>query len=83
LPFAKVDVAIDPRATPQAIDAALARLETLAREKGAAIGFAHATPATLTRLSRFARDLERRGVALAPVSTLVRAGAAHKAGAAP
>ena len=46
------------------------QLETLAREKGSAIGFVNATPAVITRLARCARDLERRGVALAPVSAL-------------
>jgi uncharacterized protein len=69
LPHAKVDVILDQRATPQSIDAALAQLETLAREKGVAIGFANATPATVARIARFARDLERRGVALAPASS--------------
>lgn len=68
LPNAKVDVVIDARGTPQSIDAALAQLETLAREKGVAIGFANATGATIARVARFARDLERRGIALAPVS---------------
>lgn len=68
LPNGKVDVILDQRATPQAIDAALAQLETLARDKGSAIGFANATPATVARIARFARDLERRGIALAPVS---------------
>jgi polysaccharide deacetylase 2 family uncharacterized protein YibQ len=69
LPHAKVDVILDQRATPQSIDAALAQLETLAREKGVAIGFANATPATVARIARFARDLERRGIALAPASS--------------
>jgi polysaccharide deacetylase 2 family uncharacterized protein YibQ len=68
LPHAKVDVVIDQRRTPQSIDAALAQLEAIARDKGAAIGFADATPAVIARLARFARELERRGVALAPVS---------------
>jgi uncharacterized protein len=81
LPFARVDVTIDARATPQAMEAALTRLETLAREKGSAIGFANATPATITRLSRFTRDLERRGIALTPVSALARTGATAKADA--
>lgn len=67
-PFAKVDVIVDRSGTPQAMDAALAQLETLARDKGVAIGFANATPAAVARIGRFARDLERRGVALAPVS---------------
>lgn len=68
LPNAKVDVVIDARGTPQSIDAALAQLETTARDKGVAIGFANAVPATIARVARFARDLERRGIALAPVS---------------
>lgn len=68
LPHAKVDVIIDQRNTPQSIDAALAQLETQARDRGVAIGFANATPAAMTRIARFARDLERRGIALAPVS---------------
>jgi polysaccharide deacetylase 2 family uncharacterized protein YibQ len=76
LPHARVDVAIDARGTPQSIDAALAQLEALARQKGSAIGFANALPSTITRIARFARDLERRGVALAPVSATLRAGAA-------
>ncbi|WP_442756443.1 divergent polysaccharide deacetylase family protein [Methylocystis sp. JAN1] len=82
LPHGKVDVIVDQRATPQSIDAALAQLETLARGKGAAIGFANATPAIVARVARFARDLERRGVALAPVSSALapRGGASADAG---
>ncbi len=67
-PYARVDIVLDAKETPQSIDAALAQLETLARQNGSAIGFANARPATIARLSRFARDLERRGVALAPVT---------------
>lgn len=68
LPNARVDVVIDARGAPQSIDAALAQLETIARDKGVAIGFANAQPGTIARMARFARDLERRGIALAPVS---------------
>ena len=70
-PFGRVDVTIDARGTPQAIDAALARLETLARQKGAAIGFIDAAPEALARVARFARDMERRGLALAPASAVL------------
>lgn len=68
LPHAKVDIVLDARGAQQALDAALAQLEAQARANGVAIGFANALPATISRLARFARDLERRGVALAPVS---------------
>ncbi|MBI1866992.1 MAG: divergent polysaccharide deacetylase family protein [Methylocystis sp.] len=71
LPLARADVVVDAREAPEAIDAALARLESLARQKGAAIGFASALPRTVPRLARFARDLERRGVALVPVTAMV------------
>jgi hypothetical protein len=71
LPNARVDVIIDQRNTPQAMDAALSQLEAAARDKGAAIGFANATPAAIVRVARFARDLERRGIALAPVSAVL------------
>lgn len=82
-PFAKVDVVIDQSSTPQAMDVALARLESLARDKGAAIGFANATPASIARLARFARELEGRGVALAPVSAIAARGAAPVASQTP
>jgi polysaccharide deacetylase 2 family uncharacterized protein YibQ len=74
-PFAQVDVSLEAGDKIQGLDAALARLETLAREKGSAIGFVNATPAAITRLARYSRDLERRGVALAPVSALAARGA--------
>ena len=82
LPHARVDVVIDQRNTPQAMDAALAQLESQAREKGVAIGFANATPGAIARVARFARDLERRGLALAPVSAALgpRASAAAQLG---
>jgi polysaccharide deacetylase 2 family uncharacterized protein YibQ len=68
LPFARVDVVIDAKESPAAIDAALLELETRARQKGVAIGFVSAFPDAVARVARFARDLEKRGVALAPVT---------------
>lgn len=70
-PYAVVDVRIDARDMPQAIEAALAQLEARAREKSAAIGFVEAAPAALARIARYVRDLEARGVALAPVTAIV------------
>jgi polysaccharide deacetylase 2 family uncharacterized protein YibQ len=73
LPAARVDVVIDAKETTASIDQALTQLELLARDKGVAVGFANALPATVTRIARFARDLERRGIALVPVTaTLTR-----------
>lgn len=79
LPHARADVALDARASAQALDAALAQLEVTARDRGAAIGFVNATPATIARLARFAHDLEQRGMALAPVSAIVAARDARSA----
>ncbi|HUO53143.1 MAG TPA: divergent polysaccharide deacetylase family protein, partial [Rhodoblastus sp.] len=71
--FAKADLRIDASRSPEAIDAALFRLETLARQNGVAVGFASGLPEGVERIARFAVDLERRGVALIPVSAAIQA----------
>jgi uncharacterized protein len=53
------------------IDAALARLEKMAREKGSAVGYGAALPVTVERLQRWAKAAEARGITLVPVSALV------------
>ncbi|MBY6240604.1 divergent polysaccharide deacetylase family protein [Methylosinus sp. Sm6] len=70
LAAARADAAIDARAKPQDLDKQLAQLEALARRNGQAIATAEALPGAIARLSRFVRDLERRGIALVPVSAL-------------
>ena len=50
----------------------LAQLETTAKERGAAIGVAKATPATIKQLSEWAAKLEGKGIVLVPVSAAVR-----------
>jgi polysaccharide deacetylase 2 family uncharacterized protein YibQ len=64
-------VVIDATQKPEAIEAALLRLETIAREKGAAIGTASGLPATVDQLARFARGLGKRGIALVPLSDVI------------
>lgn len=71
LPSAKADVVIDADPSPEAIDAALTRLEALARSQGGAIGVATARPASLERLARWSAALEARGVALTPLSAMM------------
>lgn len=71
LPATTADVVIDAVPTPQAIDAALTRLEALARANGSALGVAAALPASVEHISRWARALEARGLALTPVSAIV------------
>jgi uncharacterized protein len=70
-PSARADVVIDANPTPEAVDAALARLLDIARERGTAIGVASASPMSVERLARWALTLESKGVALAPLSTLM------------
>lgn len=65
----RADLVLDAVARPDAIDRELERLETLARERGLAIGTASASPATLDRLARWSKALESRGIHLVPVSS--------------
>lgn len=69
MPFAKADVNIDTVPTPAEIDRALARLETLAKERGSAVGVASALPISIERIGTWAKQLEGRGIALVPLTT--------------
>ena len=79
-PFSGADVAIDADPRPEAIDAALLKLETLARQKGLAIGFGSGLPAAVDRIARFAKTLEGRGISLTPLSATIRNQPAPTAG---
>ena len=70
LAFRSADIALDIDPRPDAIDAALTKLEATARQKGSAVGSASGLPATVDRIARFAKSLEARGVALVPLSAL-------------
>jgi polysaccharide deacetylase 2 family uncharacterized protein YibQ len=71
LPTGTADVVIDANPAPEAVEAALTRLEALARRQGGAIGVAAALPANVERIARWSAGLEARGVALVPVSTMM------------
>lgn len=68
----QVDVLIDDPAPVRAeIDANLARLEQIAKERGAALGLIGVPrPVTLDRVAAWAAGLEQRGLVLAPVSAI-------------
>ena len=68
LPFAKTDLVLDAVQTPTEIDRALARLEMLARDNGAAVGLATAQPATVARIAEWAKKVEGRGFMLVPIT---------------
>lgn len=72
LPTRSVDVVIDDPGSRAEIEAKLAQLERVARDRGSALGLASALrPVTLDRLAAWARTVEMRGFVLAPVSALV------------
>ena len=70
LPFAKAEIVIDAVPTPASIDRALTRLEATARERGAAVGYASALPASIERIAQWAKAAEGRGFLLVPISAV-------------
>ncbi|MBS0247499.1 MAG: divergent polysaccharide deacetylase family protein [Proteobacteria bacterium] len=68
MPCAKADIVIDAVPTPVEIERALARLEIVARESGAAIGLATALPGTVNRVAEWMKKVESRGFVLVPVT---------------
>src|SRR3954451_23811686 len=69
MPFARADVSIDAVPTSVEIDRALAKLESIAKERGNAVGIASALPISIERIAGWARALESRGVLLVPLTT--------------
>ena len=66
-----VDLVLDDSTARAEVEAKLAGLERIARERGSAIGLVgRLRPMILERIAVWARDLEARGVVLAPVSAL-------------
>jgi len=70
MPFAKAEVQIDAVPTPVNIDRALTKLESAARDRGIAVGFASALPASIERLTQWAKSVEGRGFVLVPISAV-------------
>lgn len=74
MPAAKADVTVDSVPKASTIDDQLARLETIAREKGTAVGMASGLPVSIERIAAWAKGLESRGFQLVPVSAIVARG---------
>jgi polysaccharide deacetylase 2 family uncharacterized protein YibQ len=72
LDYSVASVQIDANASPAEIAKQLAKLESLAKEKGAAIGVVKAKPATVKQLAEWAGKLQSKGLVLVPVSAAVR-----------
>jgi hypothetical protein len=77
LPRVASDRILDDEASRDAIDQRLADLEATARRNGVALGIGYAYPATIERVAAWAKTLDEKGLALAPVSALAPQGAAR------
>ena len=69
MPFAKADFSIDAVPTALEIDRSLSRLETLAKERGSAVGIASALPISIERIGAWIKTLESHGIMLVPLTT--------------
>jgi polysaccharide deacetylase 2 family uncharacterized protein YibQ len=69
MPFAKADLSIDVVPTAMEIDRALAKLESLAKEHGTAVGIASALPVSIERIGVWTKALEGHGIMLVPLTT--------------
>jgi polysaccharide deacetylase 2 family uncharacterized protein YibQ len=69
MPFAKADLSIDAVPTALEIDRALAKLESLAKERGTAVGIASALPISIERIGVWIKTLESHGIMLVPLTT--------------
>ncbi|MGB8277107.1 MAG: divergent polysaccharide deacetylase family protein [Methylovirgula sp.] len=76
LPAVRADLILDAPTQADTIDANLAKLEAIAREKGTAIGMASDLPKSLEKLARFAQTAAARGIVLIPLSAAVSHAAA-------
>lgn len=65
------DLIIDNTPSADAINAALAQLETMALERGIAVGVASGLPITVDRIIEWAATLKSKGIVLVPVSATI------------
>jgi len=71
---AKANLVLDAVSSPAEIDRALAKLEGLARQNGAAVGFATALPVVIERIARWSKAVEGRGFSLVPITAAAARG---------
>ncbi|MBN8920852.1 MAG: divergent polysaccharide deacetylase family protein [Rhizobiales bacterium] len=70
VPFARADMLIDIGRPQAEVDAAMARLEAIARERGSAVGVAVAMPGAMDHIARWAASATSRGITLVPLSVI-------------
>ena len=72
VPHASRDVFLDYEVSIAAVEAQLAELERVAHRNGSAIAIGHPHDQTLEVLQHWLRELPQKGLALVPVSAIVR-----------
>ena len=72
LPVVEVDQRIDEEPAPDAIDAALAKVEAAARRDGRAVAVGLPYPVTIERLAVWLAGLPGKGIAIVPASALAK-----------
>ena len=68
--YSRGSVLLDAEQSSAAIDKALRKLETIAKERGFAIGVGTALPITIQSVAEWSQGLGERGIALVPVSAV-------------
>ncbi|MEM1400986.1 MAG: divergent polysaccharide deacetylase family protein, partial [Pseudomonadota bacterium] len=72
MPYLRRDVFLDHDRNPEAIKKQLDELESVALERGWAVAIGHPYMETIDALAAWLPTLQRKGITLAPVSTLIR-----------
>jgi hypothetical protein len=72
VPVLTGDLILDQRRSPDAIEAELGALESLARQNGLAIGIASAFPLSVEVVARWAREAPARGIVVVPASAALQ-----------
>lgn len=71
LPRAVSDIVLDQQASRDAIDQRLQQLESLARQNGVAVGITtDVYPVTIERVAAWIQGLDKKGIALAPLTAI-------------
>lgn len=72
VPIAGATQRLDTDLAPEAIAAAFANLEEIAKQNGRAIGITAATPLMISQIQEWTKTLPSKGFALAPLSAMVQ-----------
>jgi polysaccharide deacetylase 2 family uncharacterized protein YibQ len=70
--FARANLVLDATPSAAEIDKALAKLESLARQNGTAVGLASASSVAIERVARWSKTVENRGFSLVPITAATR-----------